>query len=110
MGIIAFYNGNSASQDVIQAVEDYPGQDFRPREDDAIKSAKLYNVRPGCEIRVFDSGTGNMTDDFCVINVKRAAPEYTLHSFEKSYEDEYVRVTYIPNDGLDGKVSRVRVN
>jgi len=110
MGIIAFYKGNNGTQDVVQTVEDYPGQDFRPVQDDTIRSAKIYNVRPGCEIRLFDSASGNMSDDFCIVNVKRNAPEYTLDSFERSYEDEYVRVTFIRNDGLDGKISRIRIN
>ena len=110
MGIIAFYKGNNGTQDVVQTVEDYPGQDFRPVKNDTIRSAKLYNVRPGCEIRLYDSDNGNMSDDFTIVNVKRPNPEYVVGTFEKSYEDEYVRVTFIRNNGLDGQISRIRVN
>ena len=108
-GIIAFYEGNGASQNVIQAVEDYPGQDFRPIADNAIRSLKLYNVRSGAEIRVYDSAAGATDDDFCVIRVKRVAPEYVLQSFERTFEDEYVMVTFIRNNGLDGQISRILI-
>jgi hypothetical protein len=110
MGIIAFYEGNNAAQNVVQTVEDMPGQDFRPVQNDAIRSCKLFNVRPGADIRVYDSAAGAMDDDFCVINVKRSAPEYVVPSFERTYEDEYVRITFIRNNGLDGKISRIRIN
>jgi hypothetical protein len=48
--------------------------------------------------------------DFCIVNVKRPTPEYIVDTFERTYEDEYVRVTFIRNDGLDGQVSRIKVN
>ena len=109
-GIVCFFDANNASGNVVQAVEDVPGQNFRPAMNDAIRSCKLYNVRPGAEIRLFDDASGAMADDFCIIQVKRVAPEYTVETFERTYEDEYVRVTFIRNDGLDGKVSRIIIN
>jgi len=110
MGVIAFYQGNNGTQDLVQSVEDSPGQDFRPINNDSIRSAKLYNVRPGCEIRMYDSPSGSTNEDFCIVNIKRATPEYIVDTFERTYEDEYVRVTFIRNDGLDGQVSRIKVN
>ncbi|SFD84029.1 hypothetical protein SAMN05518672_103455 [Chitinophaga sp. CF118] len=110
MGIIAFYEGNNATENVVQTIEDSPGQDFRPVRNDEIRSAKIYGVRPGCEIRVYDSSDGSTSDDFCIVNVKRSIPEYIINTFERTYEDEYVRVTFIRNNGLDGKISRIRVN
>jgi hypothetical protein len=110
MGVIAFYEGNEASQDLVQAVEDEPGQNFRPVKREEIRSCKLLSVRPGCEIRVYDSPDGNTGDDFSIINVKRCNPEYVVGSFARSYEDDYVRVTFVRNNGLDGKVSRIKIN
>jgi hypothetical protein len=55
-------------------------------------------------------GRGRTTDDFCVIQVKRSAPEYIVGTFERSYEDEYVLVSYARKNGLDGKLSRIRIN
>ncbi|MCY0989339.1 hypothetical protein OV203_19525 [Nannocystis sp. ILAH1] len=109
-GIIVFYEGNNATQNIVQTVEDVPGQDFRPVHNDVIRSARFFNVRPGAEIRLYDDPSGAMTDDFCIINVKRVVPEYVVPTFERTYEDEFVRVTFIRNNGLDGQISRIRIN
>jgi hypothetical protein len=109
MGQIVFYEGNGGSQDIVQSVDDSPGQDFKPRANDEARSVKLLDVRPGCVISVFDSPDGKTNDDFCIIQVKRGAPEYTVATFERSYEDEYVLVSYARKNGLDGKVSRIRI-
>jgi hypothetical protein len=95
---------------MVQAVEDAPGQDFRPVVNDAIRSCKLFMVRPGAEIRLYDSADASTTDDFAIINVKRMAPEYVVETFERTYEDEYVRISFIRNNGLDGQISRIRIN
>ncbi|MET0406240.1 MAG: hypothetical protein ABW123_27730, partial [Cystobacter sp.] len=110
MGVIAFYEGNGGSQDIIQSVEDVPEQDFRPVQNDEIRSAKLFNARVGAVIRVYDSPSGATNDDYCIITVKKSSPEYTIGTFERSYEDEYVNVAFIRKNGLDGKVSRIRIN
>ena len=59
---------------------------------------------------VFDSPSGNTADDFCVVHVKRSSPEYIVATFERSYEDDDVLVSYGRRNGLDGKVSRIRVS
>jgi hypothetical protein len=110
MGLIAFFDGNDGGGNLVQAVEDNPGQSIPPKQNDSIRSLKMYNVRPGAEIRLFDAANGATSDDFCIVNVKRVVPEYVIGSLERSYEDEYVRVTFIALDGLDGKVSRITVS
>ena len=110
MGQIVFYEGNGGSQDIVHTTDDSPGQDFRPRQNDEARSVKLLNVRAGCVISVFDHPRGERTDDFCIIQVKRSSPQYTVETFERSYEDEYVLASYARKNGLDGKVSRIRVS
>lgn len=110
MGLIVFYEGNNATQAIVQTVEDIPGQDFKPVHNDGIRSLRLYGVRPGCSIRASDSPDGSPNDDFCIINVKRDSPEYTVNIFERSYEDEFVVVTLIPGKGINGKVARIKIN
>lgn len=110
MGIIAFYDGNNGSGNLVQTIEDTPGQNFRPVHNDVIRSAKLYGVRPGCQVSLFDSPDGSTSDDFCIVNVKRVSPEYVVNTFERSYEDEYVIVSFIRENGLDGTISRIKVN
>jgi hypothetical protein len=109
MGQVVFYEGNGGSQDIVTTFSDQSGQDRRVPNDEA-RSVKFLDVRGGAVISVFDAKNGSEKDDFCVIQVKRSSPEYTVGTFERSYEDEYVLVSYANKNGLDGKVSRVRVN
>jgi hypothetical protein len=110
MGIIVFYEGNNGSQNIVQTVEDTLGQNFQPVQNDEIRSLKLYGVRAGCSITLYDAPNGATNDDFCIVQVKKMSPEYTVNTFERSYEDDIVVVSYIRNNGLDGKVSRIRIN
>jgi len=111
MGTISFYEGNGASQSVVQTVTDKAGQNFKPTENDEIRSAKLTDVRKGAKIRVFDSTKGSTDDDHCTITVKKPHGHgYVVESFESSYEDDYVKVVYAERNGLDGKVSRIRID
>jgi hypothetical protein len=110
MGQVVFYEGNGGSQDIVHSTTDAAGQNFRPNQNDEARSVKLLDVRPGCTITVFDSPDADRTDDFCVVQVKRSNPEYIVATFERSYEDEYVLVSYARKNGLDGKVSRIFIN
>lgn len=110
MGDIVLYEGNGGSQNIVQRFPDTPGQNSRVTPNDEARSAKLLNVRVGAVITVYDSPDGSTNDDFCVIRVKKSSPEYTVATFERSYDDEYVSVSFARNNGLDGKVSRIRVN
>ncbi|MBC9909394.1 hypothetical protein [Chitinophaga varians] len=109
MGIIVFYEGNNGTENIVQTVEDTPGQDFKPVKNDEIRSMKLYGVRQGCEITVYDSPDAATNDDFTIVNVKKISPEYTVGTFEKSYDDDTVTVSFINNNGLDGKISRIKI-
>lgn len=110
MGKLVFYEGNGGSQEIKQVLSDAPGQDLRASPNDEHRSVKLLNVREGCIISVFDRPDGGTSDDFCIIEVKRSSPEYIVATFERSYEDDDVLVSYARHNGLDGKVSRIRVN
>lgn len=109
MGLIVFYEGNNASQSLVQTVDDNPGQDFQPVKNE-IRSLKLFNVRSGCRIRVYDSTDGSISDEFCIINVKTTMVEYIVNIFEQSYEDGVVVVTFIPSKARDGKVLRIKID
>ncbi|MFN2114095.1 MAG: hypothetical protein ACK2T6_00140 [Anaerolineae bacterium] len=110
MGKVIFYEGNDATQDVVHETTGLPGQDFFPNVNDEARSLKLVDVRAGAVISVFDDPMAAKTDDFCVITVKQNVDEYVVGTFEKSYEDDTVLVMYAPKNGLDGKVSRIRIN
>lgn len=108
-GSIIFYEGNGAKQDRVQAVSDLGGQSFRPVVNDEARSLRLENVRRNCVIFVYDDPRGRINDDWTAIRVKRFARNYVVRSFERSYEDEFVKVEYHRKNGLDGKVSYVGI-
>jgi len=111
MGLIAFYEGVDGTQNIVQTVEDIPGQNFHPVRNEAIRSAKLYGVRAGCRIDICKSPEGSESDTFCIVQVKRVSPEYIVNTFERSYEDEYAIVSYIRIGGdLDGSVGRIKIS
>jgi hypothetical protein len=110
MGVISFYDGDNGSRNLIQEVEDMPGQNFRPRNDETFRSCILYSVRPGCAIALYHSPDGDKNDDYCIVNVKKSSPEYTVNSFERNYEDDYVVVSYSKIAGVYGQISRIKIN
>ena len=110
MGQIVLYEGNGCSQDIVRTYGDEAGQNKKVKPNDEARSVKLLAVRKGAVITVFDSPDGKMDDDFCVIRVKRYTNDYCVGTFERSYEDEYVSVSFARKNGLDGKVSRIRID
>jgi hypothetical protein len=118
-GTIVFREGNNGTQNVVANITDAPDQAFdlvkqTPEyigENDEARSIVFTNVRVGAIISVYDSHAGDASDDYCVITIK-STPSYTFNipSFEASFEDQRVKVEYHKHNGLDGKVSFIRVN
>lgn len=82
-------------------------------ENDEIRSAKLRGIPKGTRLTVFDSSSGSGEDDRTYIDVKRDIGlnenNIIIGSFEKSMETDAVKVTRVRNNGLDGKVSRIKI-
>jgi len=78
-----------------------------PIQNDEARSVVLSGVSQGSVLVVSDSPDGSMTDDWCVIVALSDISNYTVASFEESYTDQSVRVTYFKHNGLDGKVSHL---
>jgi hypothetical protein len=110
IGRIIFYEGNGGSQNIVHSTNDDPGQDFQPNKNDEARSVQLLGVRAGALIQVYDSPSASETDDFCFIETKKRTTDYIVETFERSYEDDTVFVIYGRNNGLDGKVSRIRIS
>ena len=110
MGQVVLYEGNGGSQDIVNTYDDAPGLNTRVTPNDEARSLKLLNVRAGAVIIVYDSPDGALNDDYCVIRVIRSQPEYTVGTFQRSYDDAYVSVSYARRNGLDGRVSRIRID
>jgi hypothetical protein len=108
MGTITLYEGNNATQNIVKSYSDssFAG---KVSPNDEARSVKLNDVRVGCKITVYDSGSASTNDDYCIIEVKKQVHEYIVGTFERSIDDDTVRVTFIRNNGLDGKVSYIRI-
>ncbi len=62
----------------------------------------------GGVIYVCDDPDNCWKDDYAIINVKRKLTRhYCVKTFERSYQDSYVKVYYRRVNGLNGRVSRV---
>ncbi len=114
-GSIRFMEANECGENQKGECEDKAGTriDFKKTEgftNDDARSVTLLNVRKGAIIRVYDNPEGKEDDDYAEIVVKKEVQSYCVKSFENTYEDDTVKVTFHKNNGLDGKVSRVEVD
>jgi hypothetical protein len=81
-------------------------------ENDELKSMELEGVRAGTRIELYDNPNGDRQDDFTIIDVKQSVPmgkRVRIDSFEGTTDTFYYRKLASRNNGLDGKVSRIRV-
>ena len=110
---IELHEGNRGTQDTVCMITAAPalGIDFTRGgggcANDKARSLTLHAVPAGTLLLLFDSPTGNREDDWVAIEVKRAITRKTIDSFERTFEDADVRVVYLRNNGLDGKLSRL---
>ncbi len=72
----------------------------------------IKSVRKGTRIRIFDSPDGDTNDDYTDIVVKKDIENMDIRvdSFERTFETEFLKVEYVRNNDLDGKVSRFEVH
>jgi len=77
--------------------------------DDRARSLVLHDFPAGAVIRLYDSAKGDRSEDWAEILVKRDLETRQIDSFQTSFDDEDVRVTYFHKSTLDGKVSRLEV-
>lgn len=78
-------------------------------DNDAARSARLYDIPGGHVIRLYDRPDGTMSDDWVEISATRDVPHYILGSFERRVERGPLRVEPRLHNGLDGKVSWLSV-
>jgi hypothetical protein len=115
MGNFAFYEGNGGTQSKIGELSDSAGQSYNLKtskvmDNDEARSVRLLNVRKDAVLKVYDNPDGKTDDDWTEILVLKEVQEYIVHSFEKTYADETVKVTYHPHNGLDGKISHIKID
>ncbi|KPY44935.1 Uncharacterized protein ALO49_00758 [Pseudomonas savastanoi pv. retacarpa] len=73
---------------------------------------ELEGVRAGTRIELYDNPDADKQDDFTLIDVKQSIPmgkRVRIDSFEGSADTFYYCKVASHNNGLDGKVSRIKV-
>ena len=113
--VIDLYEGNGASQDLLYSLEYKKGKRINLKKNDnipndEIRSCVLHDIPKGALVRFYDNPDGKMNDDWTEIEVKAPHQKYIIRTLERTYDDEYVRVTYHHQNGLDGKVSRIALD
>lgn len=82
-------------------------------ENDEMRSLSLSGVKKGTRITLFDNPDGHMQDDYAIIDVRRDIGRdkiVRVNKFEKNVLDNAdYRLVYVRNNGLAGKVSRIKV-
>jgi hypothetical protein len=106
--------GNGCSQNNCGGAPYVAGTDINFRnssswENDEARSFTLSWLPAGARIMVYDDPDGRTNDDWTEIYVKQTVQSYCVPTFENSYSDAIVDVTYHPNNGLDGKVSHLKM-
>ena len=120
-GIVA-YEGNNVSQSLVctfstafDRTVSLQGSDQARLgcENDEMRSFSMSGIKKGTQITFYDSPDGNMQDDYAVVDIKRDIGRdkvVKVNTFEQSfYSNDDYQIVWVKNNGLDGKVSRVKV-
>jgi len=107
---IMLLEANACGEDIVGETSDQIGQQINFTRDgrfpnDEARSLVLMDVKPGMQLRLFDDADADFSDDWVKVFVKQETGIYCVPSFERTYEDDVVQVTYHQINGLDGKVS-----
>jgi phosphatidylserine/phosphatidylglycerophosphate/cardiolipin synthase-like enzyme len=111
---VDLYEGNNGSQNLVCSNRVTGPRTIVLTSDaycnnDEARSLTLTDFPMDKVIFVYDESGGSRGDDWAVIVPKRTITQATIGSFESSFENADVRVCTFYNNGLDGKVSRVRI-
>lgn len=107
--VVDFFEGNDGTQDPVGSqVTSHDHSvvfDGKPTTNDEARSFAISRTPGGRVLRFFDSPDRDRDDDWLEVIVKRDILEKLIPTFERSFEDDDVRLIYHRNNGLDGKVS-----
>lgn len=124
---VILYEGNNATQDVVAIIDVNTNRNINFTQssccqNDEARSARLFNMRAGQQIALYDSSNPNCNgicedtrDDWIIITVLRNFNQRTIDSFEPNprnsgvfINDDFIRAEYGNGGNLNGKVSRFR--
>jgi phosphatidylserine/phosphatidylglycerophosphate/cardiolipin synthase-like enzyme len=112
--VLDLYEGNNGSQNLVCSNRVSGLRTIVLTSDaycnnDEARSLVLTDFPTDKVIFVYDESGGSRGDDWAVIVPKRPISRAVVGSFESSFETADLRVCTFYNNGLDGKVSRVRI-
>ncbi|HEY0372500.1 MAG TPA: M12 family metallo-peptidase [Thermoanaerobaculia bacterium] len=112
-GVLSFYEGNLGTQnkvcDLNTLAQTVRFKSHDACDNDEARSLVLTLVPANTRIEIYDNPDCQANDDWMSIDVKRAIFRKTIGSFERNVDDLDVKVTYTRDNGLDGKVSCVKI-
>lgn len=112
-GVATFHEGNNGSQnkvcDLNLSAQTVRFKSSAACDNDEARSITLTMAKAARTIEIYDSPDCQKSDDWTQIVVKRPLLRRTIGSFQHSLEDADVSVAYHRKNGLDGKVSCVRI-
>ena len=113
-GYVRLFEGSNCSQNSVGEVDldryrSINFKDDRYLENDEARSVRLFDIEKGSIIRLYDSPQGRTNDDWISIEARRDISNLCVANLERSTTSSGLRVTYHRNNGLNGKVSHIRV-
>ncbi|HEX8617795.1 MAG TPA: phospholipase D-like domain-containing protein, partial [Thermoanaerobaculia bacterium] len=112
--VVDLHEGNSATQNLVCSTRITGTRTINLTSDaycnnDEARSLSLYDFPADKVIFLFDDPGGSKGDDWTLIVPKRRIAQAVVPTFERSFENEDMRVCRYAHNGLDGKVSRMRI-
>lgn len=115
---ITWYSGNDGTKDVVRT-DSFSGGDPGERtfhlkqyggQNDEIRSAVMEYLPVGSVITVYDNPDGKTDDDWSVVTIKQYDDQITIPHFEQETNSSKYKLEYHKKNGLNGKISCVKVN
>lgn len=107
-----FYEGNSGKQNIVKVISLSKNSNIKlsKSENDEARSVILYNVPDGQLLSVYDSPNASEQDDWSEIYIKKSLTKAVIDSFNHNIENENYEIHSHPNNGLDGKISYIKIS
>lgn len=111
---LLFFEGNDCKQNIelsLSGNTNHSGDsDKLGFQNDEISSMLIQaGVNSGRKIKVYDSKKGKTSDDYTLVSVGKIKHPVCVDTFEKDINKSKVDVKYHKHNGLDGKISYIKV-
>jgi hypothetical protein len=114
---VVLYEGSNATQNIVCTIR-LPTSgtltvnfknDSHGCDNDEARSMKLLNVKAGTTVTVFDDPNAGSGDDLSIVTIYRDAGRLVVPDFEKKMFNAHLVLQHFRKNGLNGKVSSIRL-